>query len=84
MTDFLMNPITAGFIIPFIMEGIKKALKVKVKFLPLLAFAIGAVYGVIEFYVPGGSTTMVEAIITGITAGGVATGLYDIKKKAIG
>jgi hypothetical protein len=83
MEDFLQNPITWGFIIPFIVEAIKKTGKIPASVLPVLAFIIGALYGVIEFYVPGGSKTMVEALIFGVSAGGIATGLYDTQKKVV-
>jgi len=72
--------------IPFIVGLLKKLKWMNSKFAALAAFALGALGGVIAFYVkmtPEGMT-LLQALMAGIAIGGTSTGLYDLTKKLSG
>lgn len=74
-----------AIVIPSIVEGAKRFLKLPNKFAPIVAFLLGIGGGALAYSLGfANDMTMVQAIMVGIGIGGTSTGLYDLQKKMIG
>jgi len=81
--DFMTQTAVAGAVIPFVMGLLKKFIPANKGLLPVLALVVGLAYGAVEFFIPGGSETIGQALMGGAIASGIATGLYDLKKGVV-
>lgn len=75
----------ATLLIPVLTQWIKQLKFIGNGFAPLVALVLGAICGVSGYY--GGfvdpGTTLLEAIMSGVSIGGTSTGLYSITKSSI-
>jgi len=80
-----MDLITGGIaaiVIPFLVQIIKKIKFIGTKHAALVAFILGIIVGIANFYITKDGT-LTGNIIAGVAVGGTSTGLYSLTKKEI-